>query len=173
MTRIVRYSTNCLPRSDHEEGSPIPPPGKRSRSRLTRRNLGFLLAKASQRWNELLYARFKAAGYGQVRPAYGALLVPLFEEDGLTLGELARRAMLSKQTMTTMVRQLEKAGLARRARDPNDARAQRVFLSAEARRFRPVAERVVAELENDMLALEKAAGDSRLAWLNAIARYHR
>src|SRR5712672_2349099 len=66
---------------------------------LTRSNIGFLLAKASQHWNELLYAGFCEEGYPQVRPSFGAILVPLFEEDGLRLGELARRARLSKQTM--------------------------------------------------------------------------
>ncbi len=58
--------------------------------RATRANLGFLLAKASQRWNELLYAHFSEHGYGEVRPAYGSILLPLFEEDGLRIGELAR-----------------------------------------------------------------------------------
>ena len=36
---------------------------------VSRDNLGFLLAKASQRWNELLYARFVEAGFGDVRSA--------------------------------------------------------------------------------------------------------
>ena len=80
-------------------------------SQLTLDNLGFLLAKASQRWNELLHARFVAAGFPEVRPAYGSLLIPLYEEDGLRQGELARRARLSKQTMTTMARALERDGL--------------------------------------------------------------
>ncbi len=44
-------------------------------SRLTLDNIGFLLAKASQRWNELLYERFVAAGFPEVRPAYGSLLM--------------------------------------------------------------------------------------------------
>ena len=55
-------------------------------SRLTRDNLGFLLAKAAQRWNELLHLRFAAAGFAHVRPAYGSILIPLFEEDGLQIG---------------------------------------------------------------------------------------
>jgi DNA-binding MarR family transcriptional regulator len=116
-------------------------------SRLTRSNLGFLLAKASQRWNELLYAGFCNEGFGHVRPSFGAILIPLFEEDGLRLGELARRAKLSKQTMTTMVRLVENAGLVTRRSDPEDSRATRVYLSAEAKRFRPAAERVLGQLE--------------------------
>jgi DNA-binding MarR family transcriptional regulator len=113
-----------------------------------RENLGFLLAKASQRWNELLYGRFVAAGFAEVRPAYGSILLPLFEEDGLRMGELAVRSRLSKQTMTTMVRLLERDGLVRSRQDDADRRAYRVYLTARARRFRPVAEAVLAELDS-------------------------
>lgn len=113
----------------------------------TRANLGFLLAKASQRWNELLYAHFSERGYSEVRPAYGSLLLPLFEEDGLRMGELARRARLAKQTMTTMVRLLERDGLVRRETDPDDGRATRIHLTERALSFRPVAERVLRELD--------------------------
>jgi MarR family transcriptional regulator, organic hydroperoxide resistance regulator len=114
---------------------------------VTRDNLGFLLAKASQRWNELLYERFAAAGFPEIRPAYGSILVPLFEEDGLRIGELARRARLAKQTMTTMVRLLERDGLVGRERDPGDGRAVRVRLTPRARQALPVVERTLRELD--------------------------
>jgi MarR family transcriptional regulator, organic hydroperoxide resistance regulator len=120
---------------------------------VDRDDFGFLLAKATQRWNELLRERFRGAGWGEVRPSYGSILVPLFEEDGLRMGELARRARLSKQTMTTMVRVLEREQLVRRERDPDDGRAFRIVLTAKARRFEPVAERTLAEL--GALALDR------------------
>ena len=113
---------------------------------MDRDDLGFLLAKATQRWNELLRERFRAAGWEAVRPSYGSILVPLFEEDGLRMGELARRSRLSKQTMTTMVRLLERDGLVERERDPEDGRATRVLLTEKARQFAPVAERTLNEL---------------------------
>jgi DNA-binding MarR family transcriptional regulator len=119
----------------------------RHASKLTRTNLGFLLAKALQRWNELLYAGFRREGFAHVRPSFGSVLIPLFEEDGLRLGELARRVNLSKQTMTTMVRLVEKAGLVTRRADADDRRATRVYLGGEAKRFRPVAEKVLGKLE--------------------------
>jgi DNA-binding MarR family transcriptional regulator len=115
-------------------------------SPLTRENLGFLLAKASQRWNELLAERFAAAGFPEVRASYGSILVPLYEEDGLRMGEIARRARLSKQTMTTMVRLLERDGLVERRPDPGDGRAALVFLTERAQAFRPIAEATLAEL---------------------------
>jgi DNA-binding MarR family transcriptional regulator len=126
---------------------------------VDRDDLGFLLAKATQRWNELLQERFRDAGWGAIRPSYGSILVPLFEEDALRMGELARRARLSKQTMTTMVRLIERDGLVRREPDPNDGRACRVVLTAEARRFAPVAERTLDELGS--LAMERL-GERRL-----------
>jgi len=119
---------------------------KAAHSPLSRDDLGFLLAKASQRWNELLAERFAAAGFPEVRPSYGSILVPLFEEDGLRLGEIARRARLSKQTMTTMVPLLERDGLVERRADPTDGRATLVFLSVRAEAFRPVAEKTLREL---------------------------
>jgi DNA-binding MarR family transcriptional regulator len=136
----------------------------------TRENLGFLLAKASQRWNELLYDHFVAAGYPDVRPSYGSILLPLFEEDGLRMGELADRARLSKQTMTTMVRLLERDGLVERRADPSDRRASLVFLTERARSFRPVAEATLSELDRRVVGrLSMRGRDEMQAALRLLA----
>ena len=116
----------------------------------TRANLGYLLAKASRRWNELLQEGFADAGFPEVKASYGSVLIPLFEEDGLRMGEIARRARLSKQTMTTMVRLCERDGLVERQPDPHDRRAARVNLTAKAKRFQSRAEEVLAALEGEV-----------------------
>ena len=113
----------------------------------TTANAGFLLAKAMQRWNELLLDRFAAAGFPEVRPSYGSVLLPLFEDDGLRMGEIGRRARLSKPSMTALVRQCEADGLVRRERDPDDGRAFRVVLTDRGRRFGEVAEAALADLD--------------------------
>jgi DNA-binding MarR family transcriptional regulator len=139
-------------------------------SAVGRGNLGFLLAKASQRWNDLLYERFKEAGFPDVRPSYGSILLPLFEEDGLRIGEIARRARLSKQTLTTMIRLLERDGLVERRADPDDGRASLVFLAPRARAFRPVAADAVAEVERMVAAaLTKRRVDDLADALRGIA----
>jgi DNA-binding MarR family transcriptional regulator len=124
---------------------------------IGRDDLGFLLAKAAQRWNELLAERFAAAGYGDVRPSYGSVLLPLYEEDGLRMGELARRARLSKQAMTDLVRLLERDALVERRNDPADARASQIFLTERARGFEPVDVTVLGEL--DALVRERLDGE--------------
>lgn len=112
---------------------------------LRRDDLGFLLAKAMQRWNDLLAEGFAAAGFAEVRASYGSVLLPLYEEDGLQMGELARRSRLSKQTMTSLVRRVERDGFVVRTPDPADARATLVSLTERARAFEPVAARVLDE----------------------------
>jgi MarR family transcriptional regulator, organic hydroperoxide resistance regulator len=126
----------------------------------TTANLGFALAKASQRWNELLAARFSEFGYPEVRPSYGSVLLPLFEEDGLRIGEIAARSRLSKQTMTTLVRLAERDGLVTRGADPGDGRATRISLTRRAREFASVAERILEQLEkrvDDLLGPRQSA----------------
>jgi DNA-binding MarR family transcriptional regulator len=75
------------------------------------------------------------------------------------MGEIARRARLSKQTITIMVRRCERAGLVERPPDPGDGRATRVHLTPKARRFQPAAERVLALLERDATS---SLGEKRL-----------
>jgi DNA-binding MarR family transcriptional regulator len=112
--------------------------------------VGFLLAKASQRFNEVLVERFAAEGFGEIRASYGAVLVPLFERDGLRLGELASAARLSKQAMTGLVKRCEADGLVERGPDPVDGRAFNVRLTRRGRAARAVAERVLDELNDEL-----------------------
>lgn len=115
-------------------------------------DLGFLLAKASQRFNELLMERFTARGFPEIRPSFGSVLVPLFEEDGLRLGALAGRARLSKQAMTGLVKLCEEAGLVQRERDPDDGRAFRISLTKKGRRVRAVAGEELKRLDDRIAA---------------------
>jgi DNA-binding MarR family transcriptional regulator len=116
------------------------------------RNLGHLLAKGSQRWNQRLTEGFAQRGCAQVRPSYGSVLLPLWAEDGLRMGTLATRARLSKQTMTTLVRLAERDGLVRRQLDVDDRRATRVWLTPRAIEFAPIAADVVDELQRSVVS---------------------
>jgi DNA-binding MarR family transcriptional regulator len=125
----------------------------RTNGGITTANTGFLLAKASQRFNELLSAGLTKKGYPEVRPSYGSVLVPLFAEDDLRLGEIADRARMSKQAITGLVARCEKDGLIARVRDPDDGRAFRISLTARGRRLRTAAEATLAEIDDEIVAI--------------------
>lgn len=132
-------------------------------------NVGFLLAKASRRVNELLVERFTARGFGEIRASYGSVLVPLFERDGLRLGELAAASRLSKQAMTGLVKQCEADGLVERERDTADGRAFNVRLTARGRAFRATAEDVLGELDAELVrALGKQHSDALVRALKGV-----
>ena len=80
------------------------------------------------------------------------------------MGELARRARLSKQTMTEMVRRLERDALVERRRDPSDGRASLIFLTPRSRAFEPIAAQVLGELDR---LVRHRFDDERVAELKA------
>src|SRR5437763_15899678 len=125
----------------------------RTKYAATTENAGFLLAKASQRFNELLTQGLAAKGYAEVRPSYGSVLVPLFADGDLRLGEIADRARMSKQAITGLVARCENDGLIARVRDPDDGRAFRISLTGRGRRLQTAAEATLAEIDDEIVAI--------------------
>jgi DNA-binding MarR family transcriptional regulator len=132
-------------------------------------DLGFLLANVSRRFNVQLVARFAEAGFPEVRASHGSVLMPLFQQDDLRVGDLASRAGLSKQSLTGLVRECESAGLVERRRDPDDGRAFRVRLTRRGRRFQTVVERVLNELDGEVVSrLGRSDRDALIAALKGL-----
>ena len=116
-----------------------------------RTDLGYLLARASGRWDSLLAERCRAHGFPEVRPTFGSILLPLFQEDGLRMGDLADRARIAKQSMTSLFSEAATAGLVTREVDPGDGRSYRVWLTSRAEAFRPVARVILDEIRERLL----------------------
>lgn len=61
------------------------------------------------------------------------ILESLWQEDGLTPGELAQRIGVETPTVTRAAQRMEVTGLVRRIPDPEDARLVRVYLTERGR----------------------------------------
>ena len=109
--------------------------------------LGETLQRASRRWRHLMARGLKRYGYGDMRPSFAPVLLPLCQEDGLPIGELGRRTGLSKQAMTETVRLMEKRQFVRTCRDERDNRVVRVHLAPRGKAFPLVASAVLAEVD--------------------------
>ena len=93
-----------------------------------RPRLGLLFRLLLQHWAEDMDAALQAAGFDDIRPPH-ANVFPFVPPEGIQVSELAQHARVRKQTMAQAVASLERAGYVERHPDPNDRRAQLVFLT--------------------------------------------
>ena len=70
----------------------------------------------------------------------------------LSNAQLARRALITPQSMLEVLASLERRGLVLRRADPANARIMRAELTASGRRSLARADAVIAELEDELLA---------------------
>ena len=76
------------------------------------------------------------------------LLAVLWESDGITHSELARRIHVSPATVTNMVKRMEKGGLLERRPDEVDQRVSHVYLTEAGRAIRERVDQRWRELES-------------------------
>ena len=112
--------------------------------------LGALLRVASQEMTARLAEWLAASEYADLQPSHSAAIQPLWENrEGVRVTTLAQASRVTKQSMSVLVDYLVERGYVERVRDPADARAVRVRLTAKGREFatavRAVSRRVEAE----------------------------
>jgi DNA-binding MarR family transcriptional regulator len=87
--------------------------------------------------------------HGHDLPISQARVFQRLSPDGTRMADLAEAAQLTKQTLTSILDQLERRGYVRREPDPADARARVVHIAPRGAEMvalsRPVVERVEAE----------------------------
>ena len=121
-----------------------------------RDNTVFLLAKAHQRAQGVLKGYLQTFG---LTPMQCLFMESLWEEDGLSVGEIGRRIVLDTATLAGVLDRMVTAGWVRRETDPDDGRVARVYLTEKARAvindLAAVMERTNNELLNNFSLEEK------------------
>jgi MarR family transcriptional regulator, organic hydroperoxide resistance regulator len=92
-----------------------------------------------------------------VRVGQHIVLTVLWEQDGLTPGEIARRLGAATPTIVNTATRMEEAGLVVRRPDPADARLVRLYLTARGRAVREPVREARATLERHATATLTAA----------------
>ena len=108
-------------------------------------NLGLLMFIPYRSMESAVLAHLKAHGHDL--PLSQARVFQRIAPDGSRLGELARAAQVSKQTLGSAVDQLERAGYVARVVDPTDARARLVVVTELGRALVELSLPVVREIE--------------------------
>lgn len=115
-------------------------------------NLGLLLFIPYRYMESAVLDTLRAHGHDL--PLNQARVFQRIDPDGSRLGELAKAAQLSKQTVGSIVDQLEAAGYVRRIPDPADRRARLVAVTPKGEELVklgvPVINRIEAEWEAEL-----------------------
>lgn len=90
--------------------------------------------------------------HGHDLPLSQARVFQRIDPEGSRLSTLAKAAQLSKQTVGSIVDQLERAGYVRRVPDPRDARAKLVVITDLGRQLVEISLPVVREIEDEWRA---------------------
>lgn len=83
--------------------------------------------------NQYLLKCMQRSGLTGLVPSHGDILVQLFKEDGLSMGEVAQRIDRDPSTVTTLVKKLIASGYVKTERNPKDRRTTVVLLTKEGR----------------------------------------
>ena len=85
------------------------------------RQAGFLMAKIRQVAGRIFERMLKDCNI-EINSAQGRIMFALWQEDGISINELAKKTQLKKSTLTSMLDRLEKMGYVRRQRSKKDRR---------------------------------------------------
>lgn len=103
---------------------------------------GFLMTQIKQvggrRFNKML----ADSGIDAFNGAQGRILYVLWQQEGVSISELAKATGLAKPTLTSMLDRMEQSGLVRREAAPGDRRRTLLKLTDNARALREDYERI-------------------------------
>ncbi len=109
-------------------------------------HLNRMLLDAFRAVDRQVDAALEARGSSNLSPRHATALV-LIDKKGIRLTDLAARAGITKQAMMQVVNDLARFGLVTRSKDPNDARAKTVNLTAKGQKERAEASKAVSSAE--------------------------
>lgn len=107
---------------------------------------GFLIAKIHHLAGRIFAMKLKEYRLDEINPAQGRILFALWQNDGVSIQELARRTSLGKTTLTSMLDRLEKAGFLTRIPSREDRREVLIKLTEKDRALRDLYAEVSREM---------------------------
>lgn len=123
----------------------------RLRNSWRRNNIGRRLNEAVRLFEARIVENLRANGHDELSVAHINLTRNL-DEDGTRLTELARRASMTKQSMSELVEQVERTGLIEKRQDPTDGRAKLVCFTVTGLAWLDAFHRSLEVAENEMRA---------------------
>ena len=109
------------------------PPGTNAQDFVLEESLGYLVNRLARLMAQQLAEELRPAGIGI---GQWAVLIWLWERDGMSQAELSRVVAIEPPTMVRTIDRMVRDGLVTRERDPRDARISRILLTDRGRSLR-------------------------------------
>jgi MarR family transcriptional regulator, organic hydroperoxide resistance regulator len=113
--------------------------------------LGFWIHRVYQASRNVMYRRFREVGE-EITPEQWAVLIRLWERDGLTQSELSESTFRDAPTMSRIVDGLESRDLLQRKPDPKDGRVRSIYLTRKGKALEATLVPIVRDLVEAMVA---------------------
>lgn len=110
---------------------------------------GFLVSKIHQLSGRIFTKKLKDYDLYEINSAQGRIIFVLWQNDGISIQELAKKTALEKSTLTRMLERLESSGYIQRIPSTDDRRKTIVKLTAKNKELKDAYE----EVSNNMLDL--------------------
>ncbi len=114
------------------------------------RNLLALVSKIHEKGNRFIIEELKKNGAEGLVPSHGDILVCLYQNNKMTMKDIADTIHRTRPTVTVLVDKLEKSGYLKREISQEDNRYTYIVLTKKGQDFKPVFEKISQNL-NDVL----------------------
>jgi len=112
------------------------------------RNLLALVSKIHEKGNRFIIEELKKNGADGLVPSHGDILVCLYEQDKMTMKDIADKIHRTRPTVTVLVDKLEKLGYIKREISQEDSRYTYIVLTKKGQDFKPIFEKISEDLNN-------------------------
>lgn len=107
-----------------------------------------LCAKVREKGNSIIIDELKKQNLDDLCPSHGDILKCLFENEEVSMQDVARMIHKTKATTTHLVDKLEHKGFVERYENPNDSRSTVVSLTSKGKSLKPFFESVSFSLDS-------------------------
>ena len=107
---------------------------------------GYLISRIKHLSNRAFDRKLSECGIDAFNGAQGRILYVLWQQDGVSISQIARQTSLAKPTLTSMLDRMEASGLIQRQSVSTDRRQQRIVLTERARSLQRDYDRISDEM---------------------------
>ncbi len=112
------------------------------------KNLLSLISKIHEKGNRFIIDELKKNGAEELVPSHGDILVCLYNQNKMTMKDIADKIHRTRPTVTVLVDKLEKLGYLKREISKEDSRYTYIVLTKKGQDFKPIFEKISKDLNN-------------------------